>query len=264
MVSPGRQFSLGASRVERTSGQPRSANGASSLHLVWEVPPLPLQSVSATLEILQQPAVRRTYFWALQVSFISGRRLTGAAHLGLQWNSRHSGSTAVNWGGYGAEDAGSTLLRALKSPLPGSRSDPNTRDFPWEVGRKYRLDVAQAADEAGAVWRGTVTDLDGTATLVRDLHTGGAHLASPMVWSEVFARCEQPSVTVRWSDLRAVTADGAVADPQRVRVNYQSFADGGCDNTTVISDELGLLQVTAVQRQVPQGAILPVPGRRRA
>jgi hypothetical protein len=80
-----------------------------------------------------------------------------------------------------------------------------------------------------------------------------------MVWSEVFARCEQPSVSVRWSDFEAVADDGAVVRPRRVRVNYQSRADGGCDNMSVIPDELGLLQVTAVQREVPQGAILALP-----
>lgn len=252
----------GPGTTVRTSGQPKSANGASSFHLIWEMTPVPLRSVSATLEVLQPPTVRRLYFWALQVSFITDRRLAGAAHLGLQWNPRHPGWTAVNWGGYGPEDAGSTLLRGGDSPLPGSRNDPNTRDFPWEPGKRYRLEVAPGPMQSGdpATWRGTVTDLDDEeVTVVRDLHAGGEHLASPMIWSEVFARCEQPSVAIRWSDLSAVTADGNAADPLRVRVNYQSYADGGCSNTTVIRDELGLLQVTAAERQVPQGAILSVP-----
>ena len=43
-------------------------------------------------------------------------------------------------------------------------------------------------------------------------------------------------------------------------MNYQTRADGGCDNTSVALDELGILQVTAVQREVPQAAVLPVPG----
>lgn len=245
---------------ERTSGEPRSANGASSFHLVWEMPPTPLRSVAATLEVLERPAVRRLYFWALQVSFVDERRLAGAAHLGLQWNPHHPASTAVNWGGYGPADAGSTLLRGSDSRLPGSRNDPNTRDFPWEPGRRYRLEVLPVPDADPPKWRGVVTDLDaGEATLVRELESGGTHLASPMVWSEVFARCEQPSVAVRWSDFEAVADDGGVVRPRRMRVNYQSRADGGCDNVSVIPDELGLLQVTAVQREVPQGAILALP-----
>ncbi|HUG75245.1 MAG TPA: hypothetical protein VMM81_06170 [Acidimicrobiia bacterium] len=221
------------------------------------MPPVPLRSVAATLEVLEPPTVRRLYFWALQVSFIDDRRLAGAAHLGLQWNPHHPASTAVNWSGYGPADAGSTLLRGSDSRLPGSRNDPNTRDFRWEAGRRYRLEVLPVPNADPPAWRGVVTDLDaGEATLVRELEAGGTHLASPMVWSEVFARCEQPSVAVRWSDFEAVADDGGVVRPRRVRVNYQSRADGGCDNTSVIPDELGLLQVTAVQREVPQGAVL--------
>jgi hypothetical protein len=250
---------------QRISGEPRSANGASSFHLVWEMSPSPLRSVSATLEVLQPPAVHRVYLWALQVSFVTERRLAGAAHLGLLWNPRHPDSAGVNWAGYGPADAASTLLRGHEAPRPGSRGDPNTRDFPWEPGRRYRLAVARAPVREGrpAAWRGTVTDLEsGAATVVRDLESEGDHLASPMVWSEAFARCEHPSVSVRWSDFRAIDADGEIADPHRARVNYQARTDGGCDNTTVIVDELGLLQVTAVQRQIPQGAILRVPGWR--
>lgn len=266
LSSTWKRLTSGLTVGERVSGEPHSANGASSFHLVWEMPAAPLRSVAATLEVLQPPTVRRVYFWALQVSFVTDRRLAGAAHLGLQWNPRHPDSAAVNWGSYGPEDAGSTLLRGSDSTLPGSRHDPNTRDFPWRPGRRYRLEVSQAPATASGgppSWRGTVTDLDGgTETLVRDLHTGGEHLASPMVWTEVFARCEHPSAVVRWSDFRAASAEADIVDPRRVRVNYQARTDGGCDNTTVIADELGLLQVTAAQRQIPQGAILPVPGWR--
>jgi hypothetical protein len=45
-----------------------------------------------------------------------------------------------------------------------------------------------------------------------------------------------------------------------VRINYQSRADGGCDNSSVVVDELGIVQSTSVERQIPQGAMLPVPG----
>jgi hypothetical protein len=109
-------------------------------------------------------------------------------------------------------------------------------------------------------WRGTVTDLEsGSEVVVRDLYSPGHQIMSPMVWSEVFARCEQPTVTVRWSDLAAVTTTGEDVRPHSVRVNYQSRVDGGCDNTSVAIDELGILQSTCARRQVPQGATLPVP-----
>ena len=248
---------------ERTWGEPHSANGASSFHLVWETPQIPLNEAEATLEILVPPVVPRLYFWALQVSFATNRRLQGGAHLGLQWNPAFAGSTAANWGGYGTGGGGTQILKGSASELPGVRGDPNTRSFDWRLGRRYRLHIGPSSEPSaeGHAWRGTVTDVEtGDETVVRDLYTSGSYLMSPMVWSEVFARCEQPSVAVRWSDLRVITADGAELRPQRVRINYQTRSDGGCDNTTVSVDELGLLQITGVERQVPQGAILPIPG----
>ena len=246
---------------ERTSGEPRSANGASSFHLVWDLPQVPLRSATATLEILEPPTARRLYFWALQVSFASDRQLQGAGHIGLQWNPRHPNSTAVNWGGYGPS-ARRSLLSGSPSELPSARRDSNTRDYDWKPGHRYRFSIEAAGigPDGLHAWRGTVTDLEsGTEVVVRDLYSPGRHLMAPMVWSEVFARCEQPSVTIRWSDFAATGAEGEAHRPRGVRVNYQSRADGGCDNTTVLTDELGILQVTAIRRQVPQSAILPVP-----
>jgi hypothetical protein len=247
---------------ERVSGEPRSANGASSFHLVWDLGSRPLQRVEATLEILESPTTNRLYFWALQVSFGGGRRMHGAAHIGLQWNARFPGGTAVNWGGYGPGGS-SGLLHGTTSELPSARNDPNTRDYPWVSGHRYRLVVEAAGrgpDEMYA-WRGTITDLETFEKVeVRTLYSHGSHLLAPMVWSEVFARCEHPRVTARWSGLRAITIEGDEIVPRAVRVNYQSRADGGCDNTTVSVDELGILQVTNTERQVPQDATLPVPG----
>jgi hypothetical protein len=77
-----------------------------------------------------------------------------------------------------------------------------------------------------------------------------------MVWSEVFARCDDPPVAVRWSGLRATTASGEVTSPLAVRVNYQRRTDGGCDNTTALLDGDGVRQVTSTPRQVPTGARL--------
>jgi len=248
---------------ERTSGEPHSPNGASSFHLVWTVPQAPLKSVAATLEVLEPPANKRLYFWALQVSFAEERRLHGAGHIGLQWNRRHPGSTAANWGGYGPSSGRRSLLSGSESALPSVRNDPNTRDYAWKPGHRYRLAIMEGdrAPDGLIAWRGTLTDLEsGTEVVVRDLYSPGRHLTAPVVWSEVFARCEQPTVTVRWSDLIAVTATGEEIRPRSVRVNYQSRADGGCDNTSVALDELGILQTTCTRRQVPQGATLPVPG----
>jgi hypothetical protein len=155
------------------------------------------------------------------------------------------------------------LLEGSESPLPGSRRDRNTRDFEWLAGHRYRLRIARSgeAPDGMIAWRGTITHLEsGEEARVRELYTKGEHLIRPMVWSEAFARCEHPTVAVRWSDLRAVTSEGFDLRPGHVRVNYQSRQDGGCDNTTAGVDELGLLQVTNAQRRIAQDAVLPVPG----
>jgi hypothetical protein len=92
---------------------------------------------------------------------------------------------------------------------------------------------------------------------VRALAGGGDHLTEPMVWAEVFARCDHPPVTARWSGFTARTAAGDVVAPDRVTVSYQARGDGGCDNTTVATDGPGaLLQTTATERQVPPGTVL--------
>lgn len=242
----------------RTSGEPRSANGASSFHLTWVLPPsAPLVEVSAVLEVVVPPAVDRLYFWALQVGFVDGAADRGAAHVGLQWNARHPGGRAVNWGGYAPAGG---LLQGTSSALPSGPDDPNTRDYAWEPGRAYRLRVSPAPGRPGG-WQGEVTDLaTGEATVVRHLDAGGDRLARPVVWSEVFARCEHPSVTVRWSELEGRTAAGRRVAPRGLAVNYQATAAGGCDNTTVVVDDAGVLQVTNAERlPPPPGGVIPLP-----
>ena len=245
---------------QRTSGEPASGNGASSFHLFWGLPSQPLLQCSAVLEVVVPPSVPRLYFWALQASFASGAHLQGGAHLGLQWNSKHPDGGAANWGGYAPSGS---LLEGSESPLPSARRDPNTRDYPWIAGHRYRLLIARSgeAPDGRWAWRGTITHLEsGEETRIRDLYTKGEHLIRPMVWSEVFARCEHPTSVVRWSEFSAITADESEITPRVVRVNYQSMADGGCDNTTAGADEIGILQVTNASRRVPQDALLPVPG----
>lgn len=240
----------------RMRGEPTSANGASSFHLTWLLAPSePVVEVAAVLEVLVPPSVERLYFWALQASFLAGGADRGGAHVGLQWNRRHPGNTAVNWGGY--RPAGG-LLHGSESPLPSTPGDPNTRDYGWRPGRPYRLRVSPEPEEPGW-WQGEVTDLEsGRATVVRSLRTGADRLVRPTVWSEVFARCEHPSVAVRWSGLEAVTSSGERLAPRGLSVGYQARAAGGCDNTTVVLDDEGVVQVTNTQRTVPGGSVVPV------
>ena len=226
----------------RTSGRPPSANGASSLHLLWQVPTgEELVEASVTLVVPALPSVTRLYFWALQVSFSDG----AGAHLGLQWGAdpptrlRH-----VNWGGYeasGAELSGGT------SDLPSSFSNPNTRDLDWEPGRSYRLRISQA--DGG--WAGWVDDV-----LVRCLHASGETLHSPLVWSEVFADCDDPAVSVRWTRPEVVTRSGRRVPVDSMTVSYQSRQEGGCDNTSSEVDDTAFVQTTNVVRRRPPGASL--------
>lgn len=236
----------------RVAGYPTSSNRASSLHLAWELPPGAGPIVAASVDLLVEavPEVDELYFWALQASFTDGAgRRHGGAHLGLQWHRPHPGSRAVNWGGYAP---GGGILDGTVSALPSGSGNANTRDYWWEAGRPHRLTIERAAGGRG--WAGSV---DGTH--VRTLAAGGDRLDGLMVWSEVFARCDDPPVTVRWSGLQAVTAGGDVVSPVAVRVNYQRRADGGCDNTTAVPDDgAGVRQVTSTPRQVPQGARLPI------
>lgn len=235
-------------RRERTSGYPTSSNRASSSHLRWGGLParVPLVAAVATLEVIAAPQVAELYFWALQVAFTDRGRRTGGAHLGLQWHPGHPGSTAVNWGGYG-RDGGE--LSGSTSTLPSATGNANTRDLAWPVAGRHRLAVT-AGPESGT-WTGWV---DGLA--VRHLAGGGTELSDLMVWSEVFARCDDPSVAVRWSDLRAQDGDGRWHRPDRVTVSYQSRGDGGCDSTNVEQTADGLVQRTNTLRTVPAGTNL--------
>jgi hypothetical protein len=237
----------------RTSGQPPSANGASSLHAWWECPG-PLREVAVTLEVLVPPSVPWLHFWALQVSVVEAGRRTGGGHLGLQAAPWHPGGTAVNWGGYA--EAGREL-DGTASPLPSAAGNVNTRDFAWRPRRPYRLRVAPGS-EAGH-WRGEVTDVrSGEVTVVRELRCPGSALADPVVWSEVFAPCDAPGTAVRWSDPVVVTTGAAVLVPPAVRTTYQSVADGGCSNTATFVDRGAVVQATATERRVPHGTRLPL------
>jgi hypothetical protein len=252
-----------------TQGQPRSSNAASSFHLTWlGAEPDPGRSwvaVEATLEVTTPPAVPALYFWALQASFTDRGRDGGAGHLGLQWHPQHPGSTAVNWGGY---DPAGRELDGSAAALPSALDNPNTRDLGWSSGVPYRLSIRRAMpDEHPApvapvgttAWRGEVTDLaSGRVTVVRDLYAIGSGLVAPVMWSEVFARCDDPTAAVRWYDLRLADDAGGQRAVERVRVSYQARADGGCATTDVVVDASGVHQVTGTVRRTRAGAELVV------
>jgi len=247
-----------------TEGVPRSANAASSFHLGWEVPAGDWVAVEATLEVLAAPVVAALFFWALQVSFVDHGRHGGAGHLGLQWYPPHPGSTAVNWGGYGPDGR---ELSGSPSAVASATGNVNTRDLAWLPGRPNRLRVAhgdRAAPAGTTSWRGEVTDLvTGSVVIVRDLFAVGDRLSDPVVWSEVFARCDDPGVEVRWSNLRLWSADGEVHEVARVRVNYQTVADGGCVTTDVRVVDGGIVQATGTTRHTPPGAVVGTGGTDR-
>lgn len=234
----------------RTTGYPTSANRASSLHLRWQLPAGvgPVVAAGAQLLVEAEPEVDELYFWALQASFRDRHgRHHGGAHLGLQWNPRHPDNRAANWGGYAPSGR---VLSGSASPLPSAPDDVNTRDLRWEPGRPVTLRITRAS---GGGWDGQV---DGVR--IRTLHAGGDLLDDLMVWSEVFARCDDPPVAVRWSGFHVETEDGQVVGPEAVVVNYQRRTDGGCDNTTAVVDGPTVRQITGVERLIPTGARLPL------
>jgi hypothetical protein len=227
---------------ERVAGRPPSSNGASSFHLLWELPDnLAPTEVAVTLHVPEVPVVPRLYFWALQVSFPSG----AGAHLGLQWGADAPRRMChVNWGGYGPDGR---ELSGSSSALPSSFGNPNTRDYDWEPDRPYRLRISR--DDEG--WAGWVGD-----TLVRHLDVPDGSLLDPMVWSEVFADCDHPAVTVHWSDLTVLTRSGKQVPIRAAIARYQSRNEGGCTNTSSTVDGDAFVQTTSTPRRSAAGTRL--------
>jgi hypothetical protein len=240
------------SELERLSGYPTSSNRASSFHLHW-LPRVELNEVAVTISVAAAPQVGELYFWALQASFSGDGGISGGAHLGLQWNRHHPGATAINWGGY--DSAGATL-EGTESALPSATGNPHTRDFPWSPGAEYRLRIRP--DRAGW-WVGEVVDLaEGATTIIRSLRSAGDRLVTPMVWSEVFARCDDPPAAVVWSHATGVTVADEAWTPESFSTFYQREADGGCSNTDSRSLPHGVGQFSGVTRTNPTGTILPL------
>ncbi len=235
----------------RESGRPTSSNGAASQYLFWELSSAPLQMVAVTLTVTQRPRTDDLYFWALQVSFVDKDTRVGAGHLGLQHHAGYPAKSAANWGGY--DRAGDELSGDLL--LPRSLGNPNTGNYRWSEGVRYRLRIEPGPANS---WRGSITDLaSGNETVVRDLQGGGSALAAPMVWSEVFAPCDARPAAVRWADPVALTSDGTLIEVSTARVGYQSVGDGGCSNTTAQrSSEGGIAQVSATRRIIASDTTL--------
>jgi hypothetical protein len=209
--------------------------------------------VAAELTIVELPQVNRLYFWALQVGFADGQRGYGAAHTGLQWNPHFDRSRAVNWGGY-ADPPVSRVFDGSVPDLPGAPSDLNTRAFAWEPGNTYRFRIHRSI----AGWRSEVADLQsGAITIIRDLYAGGDRLVGPVVWSEIFARCIDPPVAVRWSGLTALFADGRTASPTYVTTSFPSGGD--CPNTDSLMIDGALLQRTNTVRTGRDGGRIVLP-----
>lgn len=249
-----------------TTGPPKSSNGASSMHLFWQMPAPdrndPLVEALATITVLKSPTINRLFFWALQVSFIEGGKTIGAGHFGLQHHPSYPSGGAVNWGGYhGAGSTGSGELPGSALHIPSTLNNPNTGDYLWQAGRRYQYRIRRS-DQSNLGWIGSVTDLEtGVETIVRELQCPGSELGEIMVWTEAFAHCDEAGVSVQWGDLRAVTASGVAVRPTALRVNYQTVGDGGCitSNAEVVMDDSGnrlVEQQTGTVRTTPSGSQL--------
>lgn len=187
-----------------------------------------------TLEVLRRPQVDELFFWALQVSFDGG-----GSHIGLQHHPGYPANSSVNWGGY---DASGTILDGSESVLPSALGNRNTRTYAWREGAPYRLVVSRGDDG----WDGTIIDLErDQATLVRTLFAPPGSLRSPVVWSEVFAACEEADGEVCWSDFTVVDSSGERRTINSGKLTYQR---NGCSNTDSRPDAGGVLQSTGVTR----------------
>ena len=242
-------------------GLPRSENGASSQHLWWIADATDQTvRVEVELEIFEPPRVPRIYFWALQTSFVSEGRVCGAGHLGLQWHPGFPDSRAVNWGGYRAGGEGGGELPGSRSRLPSAVENPNTRNFLWQPNVGYVLGIEKVAGSEPTRWRGSIFDgSSGITVAVRDLISPGEYLAHTVMWSEVFARCDDPPTTVRWSHPRSIDKDGGQRPIRSVRVTYQARPDGGCGNTNAFSDGYAVVQGTNYRRSVRHNSVVAVP-----
>ena len=213
----------------RVTGFPTSSNRASSFHLRWlGLPPDDrVVEASATLEIVEPPAVPQLYFWALQASFVDGTPIVrcrpSRPAMALSSPRWHCGQL----GRVRRRPAASSTGRCRSCRAPPATRTPGT-----SAGSRAARTACRSVPARGTGdWRGSV---DGH--VVRELHGGGTGLADMMVWSEVFARCDDRSGRGAMERLHGQDAQPARSRPDRLAVSYQSKLDGGCDNTTVVVD----------------------------
>lgn len=178
---------------------PSGVDIATSTHLWWQAEGDADPSdtgrwvkASAKLTLPTAPTVEDLYYWAMQVSFYDGSgTLVGGAHTGLQWIPGYIDNKAVNWGGYDADDV---ILTGTESAFPSSLDNDNTRDYDWATNTEYTFEVSYVGSD---YWRATVNGVT-----IRDLLVpGGVYIASPAIWSEIFAACDSPAHSARWRDL---------------------------------------------------------------
>ena len=221
--------------MEAASDPARVGSVGSGFHLWWQGVPTeePVTSCSVVLEVLVPPAVPRcTSGPCRRRSSTASGRSYGAAHTGSQWNPRHPGSRAVNWGGYAqAADVGS-VLEGSDSPSDGIPGDRNTRNYAWLAGVPYRFTIHPGI----AGWAATVTDLaTGSDVTIRELYAGGDRLGGFVMWSELFCRGADPSTAVRWSQPAPSPRPAVVG-----RGLHATFPDGReWRNLDVVVDEVG-------------------------
>lgn len=217
---------------------------ASSFHAPWDTLPGPegglMKEVSVDLTILNEPEVDDLYFWALQASFYdsSGPTILGSAHTGLQWNSSHPNNNAVNWGGY---DESQVELPGSVSDFPSTPDNDNTRDFEWNVGQTYtfRIWIPETGEIAASI--------DGVE--IRRLFLDGVdRLGDITMWSEVFAECSAPSVTVVWSGMTQIDINDVEYEEDSFLLNYQAPESYGCSNTNTTGAGLTVRQTTNTTR----------------
>ena len=245
-----------------TTGPPTSANGAASTRAWWTLTDntAELCEVAATITIdrAPEPGDNLTFF-ALQVFFDDATSGVSAAHMGLQWFDAHPGNTAVNFGGF--EQGTGTELSGGPLTNPSTPGNANTMDFTWVEGRSYRYRIYESPIvNTPKAWRAEITDLTtGTTTVIRDLYAGGTHMAAPLVWIENFNDCDGPIVCSTFTDMYGTECGtGTRVDATEVRADYQTCAQGGCDNTNQTAVTGGVGMCTNATRSTAQNTIIPI------
>lgn len=220
---------------------------ASSFHCAWDTVTEFAKEVHVDFTCMVEPTVDDLYFWALQCSFYDASdNELGGAHTGLQWNSSHPENNAVNWGGY---DNLSVELPGSVSQFPSTPDNDNTRDYLWNVGQTYHLRIW--VSDPGEI----SASIDGE--LIRTLICDDTvKLGSYTMWSEIFAQCSDPSVTVKWENMRIINMSDDEVLETEFFINYQAEENDGCLNTNTYEYNESIRQQTNTTRITPQDAIL--------